>query len=470
MTDLRDADTAAEAADPQALASRFPAGFTFGVASSAYQIEGAVAEDGRGPSIWDRFTHERGRTANGDTGDVACDHYHHLEEDLDLMRDLGVDAYRFSTSWSRVLPEGTGRVNEAGLAFYERLVDGLLERGIQPVLTLYHWDLPQALQDLGGWTNEEAADWFTDYAGLMADRLGDRVRTWVTLNEPQVFAFTGYARGRHAPGMTDWPTALRASQIALAAHAAGTARIRAAAPGVLIGMALDLNRVVPASDSEADAQAALRHRALQQDWFLDPLFGRGFPEAAVRAHADAGHLDALQLKEPPTGDLDFIGLNYYTREVVAADASAPFGFRFGPADGVPRTSMDWEVHPDGLTQVLRWLQETYQPPWIVVTENGAAFPEREPNDGETVDDRDRSAYLASHIGAAARAIGEGVRLTGYFAWSLLDNFEWAEGYGRRFGIVHVDYATQRRTVKDSGRWYRDLIRAHKRSSGMSPPP
>ena len=470
MTDLQEADATAGAEDVRALAARFPSGFLFGVASSAYQIEGAVAEDGRGPSIWDRFTHEPGRTANGDNGDVACDHYHRLEEDLDLMRELGVDAYRFSTSWSRVLPEGTGRVNEAGLAFYERLVDGLLGRGIQPVLTLYHWDLPQALQDRGGWTNEAAAEWFADYAGLLAARLGDRVRTWVTLNEPQVFAFTGHARGRHAPGIADWPTGLRASQVALAAHAAGTSRIRAAAPQALIGIALDLNHVAPASGSEADADAALRHRALQQDWFLDPLFGRGFPEAAVRAHADAGHLDGLQLREPAAGDLDFIGLNYYTREVVAADPSAPFGFSFARADGVPRTTMGWEVHPDGLAQVLRWLQETYQPPWIVVTENGAAFPEPDANDGEAVDDRDRSDYLAAHIGAAARAIGEGVRLTGYFAWSLLDNFEWAEGYGRRFGIVHVDYATQRRTVKDSGRWYQALIRAHRVESGMPPKP
>jgi beta-glucosidase len=448
-----------DVADLRALAARFPADFTFGVASSAYQIEGAVNEDGRGPSIWDRFSHEPGRTANGETGDVACDHYHRLAEDLDLMRDLGVDAYRFSVSWPRVLPEGTGRVNEAGVAFYERLVDGLLERGIRPVLTLYHWDLPLALHERGGWTEPAAAEWFAAYAGLMAERLGDRVATWVTLNEPQVFAFTGYARGQHAPGMTDWPMALRASQVALAAHATGSERIRGAAPDARIGIALDLNHVVPATDSEADLRAATRHRALQQDWFLDPLFGRGFPEAAMQAHTEAGHLDGLQLSEPPPASLDFIGLNYYTREVVRADQAAPFGFRFGGANGAPRTTMGWEVHPDGLRQVLHWLQDMYAPPSIMVTENGAAFSEAPPANGQTVDDRERSAYLATHIAAAAQALDEGVPLAGYFAWSLLDNFEWAKGYEQRFGIVHVDYATLERTLKASGAWYRSLLAA-----------
>ena len=452
-----------EARQAEALAARFPADFTFGVASSAYQIEGAANEDGRGPSIWDRFSHEPGRTANGDTGDVACDHYHRLDEDLDLMQSLGVDAYRFSVSWSRVLPDGTGKVNEPGLAFYQRLVDGLLLRGIRPVLTLYHWDLPQALQDRGGWTDPAAAGWFADYAGLMAERLGDRVSTWVTLNEPQVFAFTGYARGRHAPGIAHWPTALRASQVALAAHAAGVARIRAAAPDAKVGIALDLNHVVPASNSETDAAAALRHRALQQDWFLDPLFGRGFPEVALRAHSSAGHLDELELSDPGSGDLDFIGLNYYTREVVQADAEAPFGFGFVRADGVARTTMGWEIQPDGLRQVLGWLQETYQPPSIMVTENGAAFPDPRPLDGDELDDRERSAYLADHIEAAARALDDGVRLNGYFAWSLLDNFEWAEGYRQRFGIVQVDYANMRRSVKASGSWYRALLAARRRA-------
>jgi beta-glucosidase len=441
------------------LAGRFPPGFVFGVASSAYQIEGAVNEDGRGPSIWDDFSHQPGRTANGETGDVACDHYHRWAEDLDLMRGLGVDAYRFSVSWPRVLPGGTGRVNQAGLGFYDRLVDALLERNIDPVLTLYHWDLPQALQARGGWANPAAADWFAEYAGVLADRLGDRVGTWVTLNEPQVFAFTGHARGRHAPGMTHWPTALRVADTALAAHAAASARIRSAAPDARIGVALDLNLVEPASDSEADQQAALRHRALQHEWFLDPLFGRGYPELALQAHSAAGHLEGLALGTPAHGALDFIGLNYYTRELVAADADAPFGFRVRRAAGMRRTTMGWDVHPDGLRQVLRWLHEAYAPPAIMVTENGAAFEEAGAVDGEAVDDADRRAYLADHLAAAAQALAEGVPLTGYFAWSLLDNFEWAEGYGQRFGIVHVDYTTLRRSLKASGSWYRSLLAA-----------
>jgi beta-glucosidase len=458
MTDVIDAQARPEDAVTD-LAGRFPPGFVFGVASSAYQNEGAFNEDGRGPSIWDAFTHQPGRTANGETGDVACDHYHRWAEDLDLMRDLGVDAYRFSVSWPRVLPEGTGGVNPLGLGFYDRLVDALLERRIDPVVTLYHWDLPQALQERGGWANPAAADWFAEYAGVLADRLGDRVRTWVTLNEPQVFAFTGHARGRHAPGLAHWPTALRVADTALAAHAAASARIRSAVPRARIGVALDLNWVEPATNSSADQQAALRHRALQQDWFLDPLFGRGYPDVALRAHATAGHLDGLALGKPPHGALDFIGLNYYTRELVSADDDAPFGFRVTAADGVRRTTMGWEVHPDGLRQVLRWLHATYAPPAIVVTENGAAFAEAGPVDGEMVDDGERQAYLADHVAAAAQALAEGVPLTGYFAWSLLDNFEWAEGYGQRFGIVRVDYTTLRRTLKASGTWYGSLLAA-----------
>jgi beta-glucosidase len=442
------------------LAARFPAGFQFGVASSAYQIEGAVTEDGRGLSIWDRFSHELGRTANGETGDVACDHYHRLDDDLDLMQALGVEAYRFSVSWPRVLPDGTGPVNEAGLAFYERLVDGLLARGIRPALTLYHWDLPLALHQRGGWTTPAMAGWFADYAAVVAGRLGDRVATWVTLNEPQVFTFTGYARGRHAPGETNWQAALQASANALVAHGAAAERIRAAVPGARIGMALDLNHVVPATDGAADRQAALRHRALQQEWFLDPLFGRGYPEVALAAHAAAGHLDGMALPEPEPGTLDFIGLNYYTRELISADAGATFGLRVLPAEVAP-TTMGWEVHPDGLREVVHWLQDTYDPPSIVVTENGAAFPEAAPTDGQAIDDPDRTAYLAAHIGAAAQALEEGVRLDGYFAWSLLDNFEWEKGYGQRFGIVHVDYATLRRSPKASAGWYRALLAARR---------
>ena len=456
-------ETAARPAhDPAELAARFPAGFRFGVASSAYQIEGAAGEDGRGPSIWDRFSHEPGRTANGETGDVATDHYHRVSEDLDLMRSLGVEAYRFSVSWPRVVPQGTGSANEAGLAFYERLVDGLLERGIEPVVTLYHWDLPAALDDRGGWLEPAVADWFADYAELVARRLGDRVRSWVTVNEPQVFSFTGYARGRHAPGQQSWSAALRVSVNAIRAHAAAAERIRAASPRARIGVALDMNHVVPASEALEDRLAAETHRAVQQDWFLDPLFGRGLPALALSAHERAGHLAGAGLDELelPPGGLDFIGLNYYTREVVAADASAPLGFRM-ELRPIPRTTMGWEVYPDGLRQVVHWLQATYDPKAIVVTENGAAFPEPASVDGAGIEDADRRDYLATHLAAAAQAVEEGVRLDAYFAWSLMDNFEWEKGFGQRFGIVHVDYRTLERTPKASAAWYAAFLAARR---------
>jgi beta-glucosidase len=441
------------------LARRFPVDFTWGLATSAYQIEGAAAEDGRGPSIWDTFSHEPGRVERGETGDVASDHYHHLAEDLDLLARVGVDAYRFSVSWSRVLPLGTGEPNEPGLAFYDRLIDGLLERQIQPMLTLYHWDLPQALQDRGGWTNPEVVDWFADYAGLLAERFGGRVRDWLTLNEPQVFAFTGNAFGVHAPGLRDWPTALRVADAALRAHAAATARIRAAAPQARIGAAINVNFVDAASDAEADRLAARRHSAINHGWFLDPLFGRGYPALAMEAHAAAGHLDTLSLQPPPSGELDFLGLNYYTREVIAADPSAPFGITGVQLPGVERTTMDWEVYPDGLRQVLARLHGEYAPPEIRVTENGAAFPETGPDDAGHVRDDERRSFLERHVRATADAMADGVPVAGYYVWSFLDNFEWAKGFDQRFGIVHVDYATGRRTLKDSGEWYASLINA-----------
>jgi len=460
VTDLLGRAAGAEAHQPvdaAELAARFPADFSWGVASSAYQIEGAVAEDGRGPSIWDTFTHTPGRVANGESGDIACDHYHRWADDVDLMARLGVNAYRFSVSWSRVLPDGTGLVNERGIAFYDRLVDRLLERGIEPVLTAYHWDLPQALQDRGGWASSSIVEWFADYAGLLADRLGDRVRTWITINEPQVFAFTGHASGRHAPGVQDWKTALRVADAAIAAHVAAAARIRAVAVGPRIGVALDLNLVEPASDSEADVAAARRHQALRQGWFLDPLFGRGYPELALAAHRGAGHLPELRDHAPGGAGLDFLGLNYYTREIVAADATAPFGIRMTHPGGGRRTTMGWEVYPDGLRQVLLRLHHDYQPPAIVITENGAAFVDPDPGDGTAVPDTERRAFLADHLAAAAAAIEEGVPLTGYHAWSLLDNFEWEKGYSQRFGLVQVDYATLQRSVKASGAWYRSLL-------------
>jgi beta-glucosidase len=457
VTDLMDlpARPAPEVAE---LADRFPVGFTWGVATSAYQIEGAVNEDGRGRSIWDTFSHEPGRVENGENGDVASDHYHHLSEDLDLISRLGVSAYRFSVSWPRVLPFGVGPANEAGLAFYDRLVDGLLERQIRPMLTLYHWDLPQALQDRGGWTHPDVVEWFADYAGLLATRFGDRVTDWLTLNEPQVFAFTGNAHGVHAPGLRDWPTALRVADGALRAHAAAVSRIRAAAPAARIGAAINVNVVDPASDTEEDRAAAARHSALNHGWFLDPLFGMGYPALAMEAHAAAGHLDNLELAPPPSGDLDFLGLNYYTREVIATDPSALFGTGWVAVPRVERTTMGWEVHPDGLRRVLLRLYRDYAPRAIMVTENGAAFPDSDPDANGQVADHERRRFLERHIAATADAMAEGVPVSGFYVWSLLDNFEWAKGYGQRFGIVHVDYTTLQRRLKGSGEWYASLVR------------
>jgi beta-glucosidase len=457
-----------DAAAAAALAARFPPSFVFGVASSAYQIEGAASEDGRGPSIWDTFSHTPGRTLRGETGDVACDHYHRWREDVALMRELGIGSYRFSASWSRVLPDGIGKVNEPGLAFYDALVDELLAAGITPLPTLYHWDLPQALYDRGGWTSPEAPAWFAEYAGMLARRLGDRVTRWLTLNEPQVFSFAGHAYGRHAPGMEDWPTALRVADGALRGHAAAAEQIRATVTGAEIGIALNLNRVEPASDSAEDAQAADRHHAIHQRWFADPLFGRAYPDVAVHAQRDAGHLPDGLVSDGQAvigSTLDFVGLNYYTREVIAADREAEFGLRGAPAPGVQRTTMGWEVNPGGMLKVLDWLQTDYAPREIVITECGAAFPEPAPAaDADVVDDPERARFVADHLAVAAQALDEGIPLTGFYAWSLLDNYEWAEGYAQRFGIVHVDYPSQRRIVKRSGRLYQAVARAHRAGS------
>jgi beta-glucosidase len=441
-----------------ALAARFPPGFAWGVSTSAYQIEGAADEDGRGPSIWDAFCRQPGRVRGGDHGDVACDHYHRLDEDLDLMASLGVRGYRFSVSWPRVLPDGVGAVNQAGLDFYDRLVDGLLARGIRPLLNLYHWDLPQALQERGGWAHGDMPAWFAGYAATVAGRLGDRVQQWITVNEPQVFAFTGHAHGRHAPGLTDWPLALRAADAALRAHAAAAAGLRSQLTNARVGVALDLNFIEPVSASAADADAAALHRALRQRWFLDPLFGRGYPQVAVAAHQAAGHLAGVELHAPAAGVLDFIGVNYYTREAVAADPASPFGLRVVRRNGAERTTMGWEVYPDGLAAVLRDLQADYSPAAVVITENGAAFADEPDRDGR-VSDAPRTTYLERHIAAAADALEAGVPLEGYYVWSLLDNFEWDKGYEQRFGLVRVDYATLRRTLKASGEWYRELIAA-----------
>ncbi|CAN5700251.1 GH1 family beta-glucosidase [soil metagenome] len=444
--------------DPTAIRRRFPGDFSWGVAASAYQIEGAVTEDGRGPSIWDTFSRVPGAIANGDTGDVACDHYHRYPEDVRLMAEIGVSAYRFSVSWPRIMPSGTGKANARGLDFYRRLVDELRAAGVEPLINLFHWDLPQALQDRGGFANPEIVAQFADYSHVVALALADSVADWMTFNEPGVFAFLAHADGIHAPGLRHWPTAIRVADNQLRAHALASEAVRAAVSGARIGVAVDVNHFVPATGSERDRRAAEEYRVTRDTWFLDPLFGRGYPAAGVAAHDAAGHLEGVELSAPPDGRLDYLGLNYYRQETIHADSDEPFDWHVAPPRGAELTEMEWEVVPEGLYEALTWLHREYAPREIVISENGAAYPDPVAADG-VVHDQDRLRYLARHLHAAADALDEGVPLSGYFVWSLLDNFEWSLGYGKRFGMVHVDFETQRRTLKDSGRWYQSLVRS-----------
>jgi beta-glucosidase len=438
-----------------------PADFAWGVATASYQIEGAVSEDGRSPSIWDTFSHTPGKIDGNDNGDVACDHYHRWPEDIALMKELGVNAYRFSVAWPRVVPGGDGPVNPAGLAFYDRLVDALLEAGITPYPTLYHWDLPQVLQDRGGWPARETAEHFAAYASHVASALGDRVTEWTTLNEPLCSAWIGHLEGKMAPGLSDIAVAVPASYHLLLGHGLATQAIRAVVPNAQVGIVNNLGAAEPASDSPADAAAARRADGHTIRWWLDPVHGRGFP-------ADMREVYGVDLPERP-GDLetiaaplDWLGLNYYFPTVVADDPSGPPPFiREVRRPGVRRTAMDWEIRDEGLERLLMRLTDDYGAQRIHVTENGSAWPDVVGPDGQ-VEDPERIRYLEEHLAACARAVRRGAPLAGYFAWSLLDNFEWAYGYDKRFGLVYVDYETQQRTVKGSGRRYGDLIRAHRR--------
>jgi beta-glucosidase len=439
--------------------SALPADFTWGVATAAYQIEGAVAEDGRAPSIWDTFSHTPGRVAGGDTGDTACDHYHRVAEDIDLMRQLGVDAYRFSVAWPRIVPDGRGRVNTAGLDFYDRLVDGLLDAGITPFATLYHWDLPQASQDRGGWPERGTAQDFAAYAAVVAERLGDRVKDWATLNEPLCSSWIGHLEGTMAPGLRDLTAAVRASYHLHLGHGLAVQALRAAWSDARVGIVNNLSPILPASDSEADRAAAVRADGHTNRWWLDPIHGRGYPQDMLDVYGvdlpvRAGDMETI------AAPLDWLGLNYYFRQFVADDPGgpAPFARMAAAPGGRPLTHMGWEVYADGLEQLLARLTDEYGARRIFVTENGSAYPDVVRADG-TVDDPERVRYLEEHVAACARAVERGVPLAGYFAWSLLDNFEWAYGYDKRFGLVHVDYDTQVRTVKGSGYHYAGLIRS-----------
>jgi len=435
----------------------FPQDFTWGVATAAYQIEGAASEDGRGPSIWDTFAHIPGKTKNGDTGDVACDHYHRLEGDLDLLRELGVNAYRFSLSWPRLLPEGRGRVNEAGLEFYDRAIDGLLARGIEPWVTLYHWDLPQILQDKGGWARRETVEAFLEYTDFATRRLGDRVKHWITHNEPWCSAFLGHFLGIHAPGTQDLGTALQVAHHLLLSHGKAVPLVRANVADAQVGITLNLYPSHPASASFEDADAARRMDGHQNCWFLDPLYGRGYPQDMLEHYGasaplvEAGDLEAIAV---PT---DFLGVNYYSRHVVAdAPGEGVLELRPVQPEGSEYTYFDWEVYPDGLREVLVRVARDYRPERIAVTENGATYQDEVQADGR-VNDEARRAYLQCHLQSCLEAVREGVPLTGYFAWSFMDNFEWAEGFDKRFGLIYVDFVTLARHLKASGAWYRDFL-------------
>lgn len=467
----------------------FPAGFVWGAATAAYQVEGAVTAGGRTPSIWDTFSHTPGRVLGGATGDVACDHYHRLDDDLDLLAWLGVGAYRFSVSWTRWMPEGRGPVSAEGAGFYDRLVDGLLSRGIQPWATLYHWDLPQVLQDAGGWPERDTAHRFAEYADSVGSRLGDRVEAFLTLNEPWCSAFLGYASGLHAPGVQDDAAAVRAVHHLLLGHGEAVTALRLHHHPARLGIALNVYPVEPLTSTEEDRDAARRIDGLANRIVLDPLLRGDYPVdvvADLSSVTDFGHVrdgDLAVISAP----LDLLGENYYNPHVVAASnvvaspgggaaqLGAPEGWRAGSPwvgardvrfarRGGPLTTMGWEVVPQGLPDVLLRLAHDYDCPPLYVTENGSAFADVVTGDAEGPDgavsvvDPHRAAYLESHLDACLDAIGEGVDLRGYFAWSFLDNFEWAWGYAQRFGLVYVDYGTQRRIPKSSAHYLRDVIR------------
>ncbi|HKY61575.1 MAG TPA: GH1 family beta-glucosidase [Gemmatimonadota bacterium] len=440
--------------------TRFPDGFLWGAATSAYQIEGSPLADCAGASIWHRFSHTPGLVANGDTGDVACDHYRRWRDDVALMRELGLNAYRFSIAWSRILPEGTGRVNSAGLDFYSRLVDALLEAGIRPCATLYHWDLPAALDDRGGWLNPDVAGWFADYAAGVFRALDDRVDLWTTLNEPWVVVDGGYLHGKLAPGHRSLYEAPLAAHHLLLAHAAGVEAYRAEGRNA-IGIVVNLEPKHAATDSEADRAARERADAYVNHWFLDPVLLGRYPDALPAlfgaAWPDFPGDDLERIRQP----LDFVGINYYTRSLVcdAPSATPPRAGRVVVA-GRTHTVLGWEVYPEGLTETLVAVRDRYGNLPIYVTENGAAFYDPPVADGGSLSDPLRLAYHRHHLRAVRRAIEAGVDLRGYFAWSLLDNFEWAHGLAVRFGLVHVDYATQKRTPKESARFYSDVIRTN----------
>jgi len=446
----------------------FPAGFTWGVSTSAYQIEGAVASDGRGDSIWDTFCRQPGAIRDGHTGDIAADHYHRWREDIELMARHGVTAYRFSIAWPRIQPRGKGAANGAGLDFYDRLTDALLASGITPVPTLYHWDLPQPLLDEGGWMSRQTAQRFGDYAGLAARRLADRVPMWITLNEPFVVTAFGYALGIHAPGQALMLDALPSAHYQLLGHGLATAALRAA--GVRqVAITNNYSPAWPATDSPADVAAARAYDILHNRVFSDPLLLGAYPDLSAFGVGEEG-MDCVQPADLDviSAPIDALGVNYYNPTRISALPGSPLPFQMEPIPGYPVTAFGWPVVPAGLTELLRLLQERYDDalPPVYITENGCSAADAVGADG-AVDDQPRIRYLDGHIRAVHEAITGGVDVRGYFAWSLMDNFEWTEGYHQRFGLVHVDFETQQRTPKASLGWYRDLIAAQRSEAAAS---
>jgi beta-glucosidase len=457
---------------PAALARQLPAEFVFGAATAAYQIEGAADEDGRGPSIWDDFSAQPGAVLNGDSGMIATDHYHRLEDDLNLMAELGLGAYRFSIAWPRIVPAGRGRVEHRGLDFYDRLVDGLLDRGIKPVATLYHWDLPSALQAQGGWVNRETAEAFAAYAHVTANRLGDRVAMWTTLNEPWCSAFLGHGSGEHAPGIRDNVAAFAAAHHLNLGHGWAVQALRAVARAdaeVSVTLNLHVDR--------GDPEAVRRVDAIGNRIFLDPMLAGGYPADLIEDTAEITDWSFVQDGDAAAihQKLDVLGVNYYSTqqvELIPGASRDPHGASAWPGTADirrvqmsgPRTDMGWLVDPPGLTELLVGLSARFPEMPLMVTENGAAYRDRvemAADGGRVVNDGDRVEYLRTHIAALGAAIEAGADVRAYFAWSLLDNFEWAWGYSKRFGIVHVDYDTLERTPKRSARWFADLIAAHR---------
>jgi len=442
----------------------FPKDFIWGAATSSYQVEGAWNEDGKGESIWDRYSHTPGNVIGNETGDNACDHYHLWREDIQLMKDLGLPAYRFSTAWARIYPAGRGEFNQPGVDFYSRLVDGLLEAGIEPIVCLYHWDLPQALQDQGGWPARETALAYGNYADTVTRALGDCVRRWITHNEPTCAGLLGYQSGMHAPGIKDWKQALPAVHHLLLSHGLGVQAVRANVPAGQVGMVIDPLPSEPASDSPADYAATRWVDGTHNRWYLDPLYGRGYPAEILAEHIRLGNLPESGLDYVRDGDYeliasptDFLGLNYYRRGVVRAGETDNVGNPVAtPNPDDLHTEMGWEIYPWGLFNLIMLMHLTYRPKALYVTENGASYSDAPGADGRVHDER-RIKYLRTHIAAVQQAIQAGAPVKGYFAWSLMDNFEWSMGYAQRFGMVYVDFKTQKRTPKDSALWYRQVI-------------